>query len=195
MNVQLPKVQWERYALILVGAVVLLQFFRSGKQPDKREASAFVAAAHVQYARLHVAFDSVKKEGATARIVYVTKRRSALDAVAHLPPAQLHGDSLTLPDGTFVVPHPVAEYVAGLREVVRRDSLTILAADSALAATVREVVASERVTAAADTVAEAEKARADIRPGFLSRAWDAVRVPVIAVGSGLLGYTIHAVLH
>lgn len=192
----IPEGKWRTYALILIGAVVVLQLLRPSRQPDTSAYDAIVQAHTRNVKRLERAEDSLKAVASTARIVYVTTSTKARALVAALPPAKIVGDTLTLPDGTFVVPHPVAQFVAQQDSAIVSLQRALVAADTALVATVAVIPVADSATSETKIIAAAEHDKAEAsRPGFFARAWEAVKLPVIAVGSGVLGYTIHAVLH
>lgn len=117
----------------------------------------------------------------TTRVVYVTKRRSALDAVAALPPAQLAGDTLHIPAGTFTVPHPVALYVAQLQATVATIKPLVTSSDTALLAT--DAVDAEAKQVDADQATEVKA----LRGSRFGNVWNRVKVPLAFVAGAYIG--------
>jgi hypothetical protein len=113
----------------------------------------------------------------TTRIVYVAKRRSALDAVEALPPAQLAGDTLTIPAGTFTVPHPVALYVAQLQATVATIKPLVTSSDTALLAT--DAVDAAATVVDHDQTTETTALAAEVKRSRVGRLWSRVRVPLV----------------
>lgn len=132
--------------------------------------------------------DSLRQEAQTAKVVYVVTHDAALAAVRALPPATIVGDSITLPAGTFVVAHPVAVYIADLRDAVTKQSAALVAGDTLVSKTEQVAAASDSVTVKSQQeTADQIALRAAGRPGFFARAWNAVKVPVTFVGGVAVG--------
>ena len=200
MNVQ-ALVAWftpVRARLVVYGVAALLAMVLVAKLPElvegvflgapaDRAFDAGVAAANrVQHEQHHRA-DSVKTVATRARIVYVVAKRSAVDAVAALPAATVHGTTLTILDTAYTVPPAVAGYVAELLQAVSLQSIALAAADTAIRKTQDAQALSDTIASTSDSLAGAAIAHErGNRPGFFGRAWGAVRTPVyIGIGFAL----------
>lgn len=199
MNAQFLRTHWRVIGLVVTACVAVFllaqlpsTLYRVAMgEPEYREYDRQLAEARVREHALHHERDSLAVIARSARIVYVTKRREAVDAIAALPPATITADSITLPQGTFPIAFPVAAYIGQLQLAVAKSAAMIPAADTAITTTVAVQEKSDSLSSASSAVAEIAVAQVEQhRPGFLSRTWNAVKVPLAATGGFLLGVVV-----
>ena len=177
----IPRVRLVIYGCLALGVGLSLLLWPS--HPDPYDAT-LVKAFHEQTVAHRAALAAARQAAVTTRTVYVAKRRTALDAVGALPPAQIVGDTLHIPAGDFVVAHPVALYVAQLQATVATIKPVVQSSDAALLAT--DAVDSTAKVVDADQTTEVKALKAS-QPGRLRRAWDRVKVPLAFVAGAYVG--------
>lgn len=132
--------------------------------------------------------DSARATARRAKVVYVSERRHAADAVALVPHFTTSGDTITLAEGPMVVPHPVAVLVTRQRTAIDSLTVALASADTALAADSIAQAKSDRAADAqhAEDVARLKECEAT-QPGRAARFWNAVKAPVMFVGGVAVG--------
>ena len=179
----IPRARLLTYGLLGGVALGVVCWWPAPRDPYD---ATLTKAWHQQTVAHRAALARARQAAVTTRVVYVTKRRAALDAVEALPPAQLAGDTLTIPAGTFTVPHPVALYVAQLQHAVATIPPVVSAADTALLAA--DAVDSAAKVVDHDQTTENNALTAEVKRSRVGRLWDRVKVP----GAFVLGAWIGA---
>jgi hypothetical protein len=176
-----PRVFW---LLVLGASLGFLSYGVVASRPTRDDGylDALIAAHTHRLRALEHDRDSLRTVALAAQRAYATQRDSTLALIARLPKATVVGDAVTLPQGTFVVAHPVAQYIVALQQIVRKVDTVFVAADTAISKTDQHAEKSDSVSVAADSVTKLTTQKADgNKPGLLARAWNAVKVPVAFV--------------
>lgn len=158
-----------------------------GETADRQYDARLAAARQLEHLRANE-----RREAALiasrARIVYVTKRRDATDAVAALPVATITETTVTIRDTAYSVAPQVATLVAEQQVVIGMQQTALQAADSALVKTVAAQEKADSLASASSAIATLATAQVEQhRPGFFGRVWGVVRVPLAFAGGVAVG--------
>ncbi len=184
-------------ALVVVACCaggVLLSSLRQAPQYDDRSYVArgsTLAQRVIRLTRdstaLHDSLKVVEAVRARETIRYVSARRTATDAVEALPAAKL------VDTATYVAQ---LEQTVSAQDVALRSADAVVRSDSVVIQTMQHTIDTLRELAVTnDSTAQNEKARgdalADQQPGFLSRTWSKVKVPLVFAAGIYLGLQVH----
>lgn len=128
--------------------------------------------------RLHARDSALTVAARRQTVRYLTDRRAAVAAVAALPAAEVHGDTVTVAGTSYVAPVPVVELLVQQRAAIAQVTVAVASADSALRAqdallaaqdstltTLRALAQNEHDQAALDRVRAEQRTP---RGGFLA---------------------------
>lgn len=202
------RAHYRTIGLVLLGCCVLIPLVRPRPNVEDhwRQYNASLIAAHTRERdrehdkRINAEHDLVivKRDAARARVAYWAARTKAVRQDIQTVAASIAGDTITIQQTPYVVPHPVAIAWAQRDTLIAIQTLALTNADSAIVKTMGEVAATDSVAShavkeadAATLLADDQKARADaVDPprGFFARLRDGAQaVSRFALVAGL-GY-------